>query len=122
MSEVKFLSRDDILQVKDIKTEVVQVPEWGGAVKVKGLNGTQRNEYEQSLIDMNGKNVKMNMKNAVAKLVALTVVGEDGKRLFEQADVEALGQKSGAALNRIYEVAMRLSGLSDADMDELTKN
>lgn len=118
----KFLTRDDILQAKDINSKEVPVPEWGGVVLVKGLNGTQRNAYEESLIKMNGKNVGMNMQNATAKLVALTVVDEDGNQVFQQSDVEALGQKSGAALNRVYEVAQQLSGLSDKDMDELTGN
>lgn len=122
MAEAKFLSREDILQTKDITTEEVKVSEWGGVVRVKGLNGTQRNAYEQSMVQQNGKNVKMNMQNATAKLVALTVVDENDKPLFEQSDVEALGQKSGSALNRIFEVAQRLSGLSDEDMDDLTGN
>lgn len=118
----KFLSREAILNVSDIKTEEVPVPEWGGVVLVKGLTGEQRNDYEMSLIQGKGKNRDVNMKNAVAKLVGLSIVDEDGKRIFTDADVEALGKKSGAALSRVQAVASKLSGLSDGDMDELTKN
>lgn len=122
MGEETFLSREAILGASDIQIETVNVPEWGGKVRVRGLNGSTRNEYEQSLIQQSGQSAKMNMKNATAKLVSLTVVDEEDHNLFEQSDVEALGKKSGAALNRVYEVAARLSGLSDADMEELTKN
>lgn len=116
-----LLSREAILNVNDIKTEEVPVSEWGGVVMVKGLSGTERNDFEQSLISKKGKDVQMNMKNATAKLVALSVVDEDGKRIFQDADIESLGRKSGAALSRVYAVASRLSGLSDDDMKELTE-
>ena len=70
-----------------------------------------------------GKNTKMDLRNMRAKLVALTVVDDKGKRLFRgDADVNALGRKSAAALQRVFEVAQRLSGLSDEDMEELAKN
>lgn len=118
----KLLSRESILAADDIKKELVSVPEWGGEVLVKALTGAERNDFEQSLVIKKGKDVDMNMKNATAKLCALTMVDEEGKRLFSDADVEALGAKSGSALSRVYEVASRLSGLTKADMDELTKN
>lgn len=117
-----LLSREAILEAKDIETKEVEVPEWGGSVLVKGLGGAQRNAYEQSLIKGQGKNAKMNLDNAMAKLVALTVVDEKGKPLFSQADVEALGRKSGKALARVYAVASELSGLTEDDVDALTKN
>lgn len=118
----KFLSRESILNVVDVKTEEVEVSEWGGFVLVKGLTGSERNEFENSLVSRRGKDVQVNMKNATAKLVSLSIVDEDGKRLFSDADVEALGAKSGAALSRVYSVASRLAGLSDEDMKELTEN
>lgn len=118
----KMLSREAILKAEDIKTEVVAVQEWGGSVFVRGLSGLERNDFEQSLISKKGKDVQMNMKNATAKLCALSMVSEDGKRLFSDADVESLGAKSGVALNRVYSVASRLSGLSESDMKELTED
>jgi hypothetical protein len=37
-------------------------------------------------------------------------------------DINTLGQKSAAALDRVYEVAARLSKISKEDVDELAKN
>ena len=45
-----------------------------------------------------------------------------GKRVFNEADVEALGKKSGQELSKVYKVAQRLSGMSDEDIEELAKN
>lgn len=119
---VKMLGREDILSASDIVTEDVEVSEWGGTVRVKGMTGTERNEFEASLIIGKGKNATMNMKNAMAKLVAAAIIDQDGNAIFKPADVEALGNKSAKALARVYKVASSLSGLTEEDMEELTKN
>lgn len=118
-----LLTRDAILGASDIETEIVAVPEWGGDVMVRGLTAAQRDKYEQSMIgkDEKGK-AKISMANARARLVALTVVDESGALVFSDADILKLGTKSAAAMDRIYEAATRLSGVSDGDMDELVGN
>lgn len=118
----QYLSRDAILAANDVQYEDVEVPEWGGTVRVKSLMGKERDALESSMIVGKGKNTNVNLNNLRAKLVARSVVDEDGKRLFSDDDIVALGEKSAAALNRVYEVAQRLSGVTQEDIDELTKN
>lgn len=117
-----MLTRDQILTAQDIQTEEVHVPEWGGTVLVRALDGEERDSLEASMIQGKGKNAQVNLKNLRAKLVARSIVDESGKRLFEDGDIPALAKKSAAALNRVYEVAQRLSGITPEDVDELTKN
>ena len=117
-----LLTRDAILQAQDLPTEQVHVPQWGGDVLVRALTGAERDRFEQSIVEQRGKNTRMNLQNIRAKLVALTVVDEQGNRIFKDEDVKWLGNKSAAALDRIFEVAQRLSGLRDEDVEELAKN
>ena len=117
-----MLTRDQILQANDIQTEEVSVSEWGGTVLVRALDGEERDALEASMIQGKGKTAQVNLKNLRAKLVARSIVDENGKRLFEDGDIPALAKKSAAALNRVYEVAQRLSGITPEDVDELTKN
>lgn len=117
-----ILTRDAILNAPDIQTETVSVPEWGGEVIVRGLTALERDRFDIAIINQDGKQIKMNLLNARAKLVALTVVDETGKQIFKDEDVAALSQKSAAAVDRIYSVAQRLSGISDKDVEELEKN
>ena len=42
--------------------------------------------------------------------------------LMDLGDISVLGQKSAAALQRVFNVAQRLSGFSDEDLEELAKN
>jgi hypothetical protein len=117
-----ILTRDQILAADDIKRETVPVPGWGGEVIVRGLTGKERDIYEASVMRIKGTDTQLVMANARAKLVALSVIDEAGQRIFDDADVAALGQKSAEALQRVYDVAARLSGLSKSDLDDLTKN
>lgn len=117
-----YLSRDAILAVDDVQFEDVDVPEWGGKVRVKSLTGKERDALESSMIVGKGKNANVNLSNLRAKLVAQAVVDENGMRVFGDDDIAALGAKSAAALTRVYEVAQRLSGITQEDVDELTKN
>jgi len=118
----QYLTKEAILAADDVQLEDVEVPEWGGAVRVKSLMGNERDALEASMIVGKGKNANVNLANLRAKLVARSIVDGDGNRIFEDSDIAALGKKSAAALNRVYEVAQRLSGITQDDVDELTKN
>lgn len=119
---MNLLTKSMILSAQDIVREKVEVPEWGGAVLVQGLTGRERDEVEASMITGKGKNAHVKLDDLRAKLCARAMVDENGVRLFSDADIPALANKSAAALNRVYEVAQRLSGITQEDVEELTKN
>lgn len=118
---VAFLTRDAILSIADIKTEVVDVPEWGGSLRVRGLSGAQRDDFEEAMIARRGRNTDVNLRNFRARLVQRSVIDESGALLFTDGDVATLGSKSAIALQRVYRVAERLSGIATEEVDELTK-
>lgn len=117
-----LLTKRQILEVQDLPTEDVNVPEWGGVVRVQGMSGSERDAFEMSVMTGKGKDRDLNLKNFRAKLVSRCIVDEQGNRVFGEADIAALGGKSALALQRLFDVAQKLSGLSPADVDELTKN
>jgi hypothetical protein len=117
-----YLTRDAILAAAALKTEDVPVPEWGGSVLVRELRGRERDEWEASLAVQRGREMVRDTANIRAKLAARAIVGEDGEPLFTQQDVAALGELSAAALERVFDVASRLSGLNPADVEEMGKN
>jgi len=115
------LSKQQILAAVDLPIEEVEVPEWGGYVYVRGLNGEERDAFELSIIDQKNKG-KVNLENIRAKLCALTLCDDKGERLFTDKEVFALSKKSGSVLGRLFLVAQRLSGLSENDVQEMTEN
>jgi len=117
-----LLTKEQILRVKDIETRTVNVPEWGGDVLVRGMTGIERDAFEAKILDQSGKKTKVNLQNARARLVSITVVDEEGNRLFTENEIVLLGTKSATALSRVYDVAASLSGISDDDIEELLGN
>ena len=117
-----LLNKEQIKTVSDLETQDIEVPEWGGVVRLKSLTGAERDRFEASVVQGQGRNTTVNMQNLRAKLVAQSAIGEDGKPLFTEEDVKWLGEKSAKALNRLFNAAQTLSGLSESDVKELAGN
>jgi hypothetical protein len=116
------LNKDQILQASDIPIHEVEVPEWGGSVFVKGMTGTERDKFESSIIEMRGNQQRVNMIDVRAKLACYTICDEKGKRLFTDVEIKELAKKSASALQRIFDVAQKLSGIGADDVESLLKN
>ena len=113
------LSRDAILAMDDIKTVPVTVPEWNGeVVLIRGLTGAQRDEFEAT----NRRNGDMNLSNVRARFLVRCIVNEDGTRIFADQDAAALGKKSSAAIDRLWDVATELNGSSEKAEVEMEGN
>lgn len=119
------LTREQILQADDLPKQPVPVPEWGGEVYVRTLTGHERDAWEAECVLFDGRKATTNMdalNRTRARLCARCICDETGKRLFTDEDIEALGAKSAAALDRVYEVAAKLNKVSKEDLEELAKN
>lgn len=116
-----LLSRDAILKADDLKYEDVEVPEWGGTVRIQALSGAERDKLEASVVEQKGNKVKQNLTNFRAKLVAAAAVDEKGNQLFSEKDIHLLSAKNAGALDRVAAVASRLAGMSPEDVEELTE-
>ena len=121
-------SRDMILSIDDLKTEDVEVPEWGVTVRVREMTGSERGLFEKTISKVSTRpdgttNVEMDAQNIRVQLCAMTMVDEEGKRLFGDTELKALGGKSAKAIQRVFDVASRLSGISDDSVeDEMEKS
>lgn len=117
-----MLTREAILSANDLARESLTVPEWGGDVWVRTLTAAERDTWEQQVRDQTDDSGAVGQRRLKSMLAVLTVVDNDGARLFADDDVEALDEKSAAAVDRIWQVACRLNGLTDGDVEELAGN
>lgn len=116
-----FLTKDQILQSDDRTVEEVSVPEWGGVVRVRTMTGKMRDALEESIVNpTSGKN--RDYDNIRARVVAMSLVDSNGDPMFNLTEVEKLGEKSSIALDRVFGVAQRLSGITKKDVAELSGN
>lgn len=114
-----LLTKDAILSADDLPTEDVEVPEWGGTVRVRGLTGTERDRFEFQMAAARKDNKQIDIRAAYA---GRCMVGEDGKRLFQDKELPALGKKSGAVLDRVFDVVRKLSGMTDEKLKKAAED
>lgn len=111
-----MLDRNAIFKIVDLEVKEVAMPEWSGSVCVRGLTARERDQFEASV------GIAANLDNLRARLVVLTACDKEGKRIFTDADTEELGEKNSQAVDRLFEVARKMSGMTDADVEELEGN
>jgi len=117
-------SAEQLFAIDDHQYEWVDVPEWKMRVRVRGMTGSERDAWEGSMADARkpgalAANWSVNQR---AKMVARCVVNEHGERIFNSGMVARLGEMSAVGLDRVFDVARRLSGLTPEDLDELRGN
>jgi len=105
---MSLLTREAILTAIDLKTVDVEVPEWGGTVRLRAMTGTARDEFGRSLLGADGKYTGTGYN---AKIAAASIVKEDGELMFTEDDVQVLGERSAAALQRVADAADELNAL-----------
>jgi hypothetical protein len=109
--------RDKILSAVDVQEEILEIKEWGEKVKIKGVTAADRARILQKSIDIESKSTDF------FKLTALTVIystydPETDKRLFNEKDINALMQKAAKPIEKISQIANKLSGISEEAKEE----
>jgi hypothetical protein len=117
------LSRELILEASDLTQAQVDVPEWGGFVKLRMMTGLERSVFEQSMVTVKVDGTReQDLTHVRVNLVALTAIDEAGNLLFSKDDVARLGTKSSKALNRVFEASTELNALGDTAVKNAVKN
>jgi hypothetical protein len=117
-----LLGKEQILAAKDLQYEDIEVPEWGGTVRVRVMTGSERDSFEQSIMKSEGKEIVRDMTNMRAKLLVRTICDENNKRIFTDKEINLLGEKSASGLEKVFELAQRLNKLGATSVDEAEKN
>jgi hypothetical protein len=119
-----LLTRAQIDTAPDRIFEDVEVPEWGGTVRLLALSGTERDAYEASMVRVGttGKVAGVNLLDASARLLAKCIVDEDYQRLYTDKEVQALGSRNGKVIKRLYARAQKISGLGKDAVEDAAGN
>jgi len=116
------LSKEQIIAAKDIKTKVVDVPEWGGSVIIREMSGKVREEFEMFVQERRSADDSLNLRGMRTLVLSQTLVDEEGNALFTKDDMSVLGEKNAAVIDKLFTVAMTLNKIGDTQMKELRKN
>lgn len=106
-----MLTLDQIRSAADLPERVVEVPEWGGAVRMRGLSAADGIAVMEKIQGADGK---PDNEKAMVYAVLMGVV----EPKFSEADMEWLKAKSLKAMTRITKVFNELSGFGAAELAE----
>ena len=109
----KFLAK---LGVKHRKK--VTLPD--GDLYIKALTAMEQEEFESAMLDEKGKaKTDVSLK---AIMVIMSAEDEAGNKVFAMDELKTLSERHAADINKMFNEAQKLNNISDADIDELTKN
>lgn len=119
-----LLNKEQILSADDLTYKNVEVPEWNGTVRVRTMTGLERMKFEDGALKIKGDSVELSdgSVNIICRLLALTICGDDGERIFGDDEMKALAEKSVRPLLRLFKVAQELNGIGEDEVEELEKN
>lgn len=113
--------RDKILAAQDIPSEVVTIPEWGVDVLVRGMSAGDRITLMQNAFDQTTQQVNMSIVYPDV-VVACTYDPSSDEAIFTDEDKAAILAKSSAAVERLANVGLRLSGIGKDEQDAAGKD
>ncbi len=114
------LSKSQIQSVDDLAREEVPIPEWKGSVLVQSLTAAQRDRWDQQITELGAENEPI--ENIRAAFAVIVCVDDDGQPMFKTEDIDWLGKKNGAALDRIWDVGRRISGMGRRSLEDAKGN
>lgn len=116
------LTKAAILAAQDLRSEEVNVPEWGGSVRVRLLTAAEREEISSIWTQHASSSDDAKMHLTRDAILLRCTVDEGGKPLFAPEDLPALKQKSAVALARVIDAAMVLNAMAAQSLEDAVKN
>ena len=117
MSE--FLTLQQIVDADDMDFEVIEVPEWGGKVKLGSMTAGDRDAYEVAIYRSREKGgEEAALENVRSRLVAAALI----EPKVSKGQVVKLAKKNARIVNQLFDAARRLNGISAEDAAELEGN
>ncbi len=118
-------SLDAIFEGDDRPIVTVTVPEWGDKVFcLRAMKGTAMEAWARAIERSRGKSKDDNIQDFRAKLIVHSLVTPAGDRLVpaeRRTDYEVkFRDRNTGAIQRLFTVAQKLSGLGEQDVKEMT--
>ena len=113
-----LLGREQILVGVPLASADVEVPEWGGVVRVREMTAGEQQTYATLLLD---EEQRLDLTNYEAKLLTCTVCDEAGALLFTPGDIGALSRLAAEPIGKLWKIAASLNHFAVGELEALGK-
>ena len=116
-----LLTKAAILGAADLPTKDIEVPEWGGTVRIRALTAAQMEDLQGEFMaaQKEGHLVPQHWR---AKHLALSAVDETGALLFTETEAIKLAGKSGVAMFRVFDAINAFNAQTPGAIEDAAKN
>lgn len=120
-----LLNRDAIMAtVRQLKSEPVAVPAWGGTVHVRELSASDLDAFETSFAEERQKALNEGVPyrpNVRGRMLVACICDAQGNPIFLKGDEELVGKMAAHELEGLVTVADRLNRFTKAHQQALEK-
>ena len=116
-----MLTIDDIFLAKP-KCEEFSVPEWGGTIMIRPITLEEQGKLADLTRKFADANNTVKLREISLSLLLWACCNADGEPLFSKDNIPKLAGSPAAAIMRIQEQILRISGLTEETRKELEKN
>jgi hypothetical protein len=111
-----YLTKEQILSAQDIKTTDVDVPEWGGVIRVRNLSALERRQLlRKSMED------ELDEDQTEIAFFVKCIVDETGQPLFNADEIKAIANKSASAYTKIVSAVLNINALTTDAIEDIKK-
>jgi len=111
-----YLTREQILGAQDRKVIELEVPEWGGTLRLRSMSGAAAEEYVKAVAESKSD------FEPLLLLISSSVIDENGDLMFPSPeDVKGLANKNLLALKNVSEACMGVNGFDQTEVAESLK-
>lgn len=110
-----MVTREQLIQVRDLPEETVHVPELNATVRLRGMTGRDLLSFTRAL-ELGKKNgvSAVDEEGFPAKLLVRCIVNESGERVLQDEDWRAVLEWPGTMMQRLTAVAFKLCGYGES--------
>lgn len=119
---MSILNKQEIINIKDIYFEEINVPEWNGSVRIYMLNAGERLDFENTVSAGKQKSGLTFDANLLVTLVSLCLKDENGAPIFEIDEIDELRKKNFRVIKRLADKCMEINALGEDAEQESKKN
>lgn len=108
---MKKLTLEEILAAPDLAEKTIEVPEWGGAVTVRGFSKAKQQALRHEAM---GEDGTLDADKVEMLMFCYGVVEPE----ISSASYGALREKNAGAIDRVLQEILKISGLSESALRE----
>lgn len=111
-----LLSASAIFGAVDLKEEIVDVPEWGGSIRLVQMTAAESMQLTRDMDTKEGADA------GIFLMLVYSARNENGERVFTNDDIDRLRHKNFNVLDKLQRVALRLNKKDEPAKEALKKD